>query len=138
MSKHRRNLIVDTDLAHRAMAYHRGQTSALYSLGSTVVAGGDYVSLSMVQAAIDELNRISPDSLDDYSCKELEDIIEELTTIADNPDEHSTLCLTGEDKDNGYATDLEDEDDEDFYGEESDDYGLMELDTDLLDKEDFY
>ena len=118
------------------MVHHSGQTSALYSLGSTVVAG-DYVSLSMVQAGIDELNRISPDSLDDSDCKELEDIIEELTTIADNPDEHSTLCLTGEDKDSGYATDLED-DDEDRYDEESENYELMELDTDLLSKEDFY
>lgn len=106
MNKHRRNIIVDSDLALRAMDYHGGMGSMLYSLCSTAFAG-DLVSVSMVDAGLSELEGFTPED-DDSS---LEDIIAELQEISDNPEENSSLHLLGEDKDAGFATWLQDEDD---------------------------
>lgn len=107
MNKHRRNIIVDSDIALRAMDYHSGQSSMLYSLCSTAFAG-ELVSVSMIRAGMEELESCEPAEED---ASELEELIGELEMIADNPEENSTLHLTGEDTDSGFATWLQDEDD---------------------------
>lgn len=104
--QHRRNIILDQDLTERVSFWHGGQFTFTYSLCSCGL--NDYVSVSMIKACISELES----DLENWSTdtdfidkiEELEELIDDLSAIIANPDEHTTLAHTGEDKDSGYAT----------------------------------
>lgn len=98
---HRRNVILDEDLALKAMDWHGGQGSMVYSLASTAYAG-HLVSPSMIDAAIVELEqdrRGEHDKGDRKLAEDLANLIGELDDVARFSDEH---LYEGED--DGYAT----------------------------------
>lgn len=100
---HRRNIIVDRDLVLRAMDWHGGQGSMVYSFASTGLE--NYVSPSMIDAAVQELEsdlRRTPKGSDER--KDLEGIIGELDSVARFSSEHTTKEHGLGDVDSGYAT----------------------------------
>lgn len=100
-SFYRRNLIIDPDLVERASHWHGGQGTALYSFTST--ASHDYVSPSMIQSAIGDLEYSkSKLSRHNRSRKELDEIIGELDAIMNFPSEFSTKEAGLGDVDAGY------------------------------------
>ncbi len=113
---HRRNLIVDRDLVLRAMDWHGGQGSMVYSFASTGLE--DYVSPSMIDAAVAELeadlvsNKKAPKDrrLNRKEVRELKDLIGELDAVARFSSEHTTKEAGVGDVDSGYATWLMEED----------------------------
>ncbi len=99
---HRRNVILDQDLALRVMDWHGGQGSMVYSLASTGYAG-KLVSPSMIDAAVGELERDLAGANAEEK-RDLDEIIGELDGVARGSWEHTYLEATGEDIDDGTAT----------------------------------
>jgi hypothetical protein len=104
---HRRNLIVDRDLALRAMEWHGGQGSSVYSFASTAM--NDYVSPSMIDDAVSELESKNRKRHTKKSLKKLDQLIGDLDAVARYSDEYTTLAVLGEDEDSGYADWLREE-----------------------------
>lgn len=98
---HRRNVILDKDLALKAMEWHGGQGSMIYSLASTAYAG-HFVSPSMIDAAVNELESSKGDTPDLQ--RELEELIGELDARARFSSESTTKEYGLGDVDDGYAT----------------------------------
>jgi hypothetical protein len=113
---HRRNVILpygeraDQSLALRVLDWHGGQNSMLYSLGSTGMS--DYVSPSMIDAGVDELESIAHKQkttkkghrLSKNDMRELKDLIGELDAVARFSSEFTTEEAGLGDVDSGYAT----------------------------------
>lgn len=97
--------MVESDLALRAARFD-GEN--LQSLCST--AADSFVSVAMLTAGILDLESCSTSGEEEAS--ELEDVIAELELVANSPEEHTTLCLTGEDTDAGQDGLPEDDEDE--------------------------
>lgn len=98
---HRRNLVLDQDTVAEVMTWHGGQGTSLYSLGS--LGSSDYVSPSMIDAAIDELEGVENKGLDKQQRKSLDDLIAELDAYARYSEEHTTKEAGLGDVDSGYA-----------------------------------
>ncbi len=105
---HRRNLILDQELALEAMNWHGGQGSYVYSLASTAM--NDYVSPSMIDAAVNELERDLSKIKKKSDRKELENLIGELDMRARGSEEFTTKEYGVGDVDSGYATWLMEDD----------------------------
>lgn len=97
---HLRNLSIDPKLALRALDWHGGQSSMLYSLGSTAYAG-HLVSPSMIDAAVGELEQARSwkhVQADPALVAELDSLIAELDAISRSPEEYVV------EDDQGHAT----------------------------------
>lgn len=102
---HRRNVILDDEIALAAMDWHGGQGSMVYSLASTAHAG-KLVSPAMLDAAVAELeaNKPLPKGYSKKDRKDLDDLIGELDARARFSDEFTIREATGEDIDDGEST----------------------------------
>lgn len=98
---HRRNIILPEGLAESVLSWHGGQNSYTYSLGS--VGMEDYVSASMIDAAVDELEMDSRKMPVGDDRRDLENLIGELDAVARFASEHTAEEAGLGDVDSGYA-----------------------------------
>ena len=110
---HRRNLILPSEIDHpqagrdetlvgTLYAWHGGQDSAVYSLAST--GDHDYVSASMIESAMDELER-SLNRAPTHRPVDVSDLVRalgEMNIILGHPEDFTTKNVLGEDVDSGY------------------------------------
>lgn len=99
---HRRNLILPKEVLDDLVQWHGSQGSALYSLAS--MAQSEYVSPSMIDAAVADLEHIEARTRDKRQRKEFDALIGDLDAFARYSDEHTTKEAGLGDVDSGYAT----------------------------------
>lgn len=98
---HRRNVILDSEIIEELSAWSGSQSSATYSLLS--LGMNDYVSPSMIDAAVDELEGINKKGMSKADRKSLDTLIGELDARARFSSEFTTKEAGIGDVDSGYA-----------------------------------
>lgn len=85
IERHKRHLILSSDIIERLSQWHGGQWTATYSLLSTGL--NNLVSPAMVEAAIDELASVEKRIKDKKTLGELYILIGDLQMMVDYPEE---------------------------------------------------
>lgn len=99
---YRRNLILPHEVIEPLYSWHGGQYTGVYSLAST--GDHDYVSQSMVDRALSELESDYKKVKNKKDKKELGNLIGELEMVSSSPREFSTKEAGVGDVDSGYDT----------------------------------